>query len=177
VANRWEKPLRILVGIVLMGLFVTASLFVVTRYAGGWGVPYFSFTSERGSRCTNDFAGYTCDPVTLADVEFFGDVNLPDDSRIVRGTYRATHDYRLDAVLEVPAPHAAAALHSLREGFGKCQPGHPSALNPAGLTKICVLANDTNYTASGEPDSRLFTIGTGLRKDGTRVIALAIKSL
>ncbi len=47
---------------------------MVTRYAGGWGVPYFSFTSERGSRCTNDFAGYTCDPVTLADVEFFGDV-------------------------------------------------------------------------------------------------------
>src|SRR6187549_3778376 len=107
VANRWRKPLRILIGIVLMGLFVTASLFVVTRYAGGWGVPYFSFTSERGSHCTNDFAGYTCDPVTLADVEFFGDVNLPDDSRIVSGTYRATHDYRLDAVLEVPAPHAA----------------------------------------------------------------------
>jgi len=160
-----------------MGLFVTMSLYVVTRYAGGWGVPYFSFTSERGSHCTNDFAGYTCDPVTLADVEFFGDVNLPDDSRIVSGTYRATHDYRLDAVLEVPAPHAAAALHSLREGFGKCQPGHPSPLNPAGLTKMCVLANDTDYTASGEPDSRLFTIGTGLRKDGTRVIALAIKSL
>ncbi len=44
-----------------MGLFVTASLYVVTRYAGGWGVPYFSFTSERGSHCTNDFAGYTCD--------------------------------------------------------------------------------------------------------------------
>ena len=44
-----------------MGLFATAALYVVTRYAGGWGVPYFSFTSERGSRCTNDFAGYTCD--------------------------------------------------------------------------------------------------------------------
>ena len=172
------KPLRILVGIVLMSLFAAAALYVVTRYAGGWGVPYFSFTSERGSRCTNDFAGYTCTPVTLADVEFFGDLNLPDDSTVISGTYRSTHDYRLDAVVEVPAPHAAAALRNLHEGFGKCQPeGHPSPLNPAGLTKLCVLANDTSYTASGEPDSRLFTIGTGVRKNGTRVIAMAIKSL
>ena len=56
VANRWEKPLRILVGIVLMGLFVTASLFVVTRYAGGWGgcstayIPY-GWTWYRGTSC------------------------------------------------------------------------------------------------------------------------------
>ena len=160
-----------------MGLFVTMSLYVVTRYAGGWGVQYFSLTSERGSHCTNDFAGYTCEPVTLADVEFFGDVDLPEDSTIISGTYRSTHDYRLDAVLQVPAPHAGAALSGLHESFGKCQPGHPSPLNTAGLTKICVLANDTTYTASGEPDSRLFTIGTGLRKDGTRVISMAVKSL
>jgi hypothetical protein len=149
---------------------------VVTRYAGGWGVPYFSFTSERGSSCTNDLTGYTCTRLTLGDIEFFGDVDLPDDTSIVSGTYRSTHDYRLDAVVEVPHPHAAAALRSLQESYGKCQPGHPSPLNPTGLTKICVLANDNAYTASGEPDSRLFTIGTGLRKNGSRVIAMVIKS-
>jgi len=160
-----------------MGMFVTACLYVVTRYAGGWGVPYFSFTSERGSHCTNDFAGYTCEPVTLADVEFFGDVDLPEDSTIISGTYRSTHDYRLDAVLQVPGPHAAAALSGLHESFGKCQPGHPSPLNTAGLTKICVLANDDAVTREGEPPSRLFVIGTGIRSDdGTRVVDMTIRS-
>ena len=100
----------------------------------------------------------------------------PTTARSSAARYRSTHDYRLDAVVEVPAPHAAVALRSLHEGFGKCQAGHPSPLNPAGLTKICVLANDNAYTASGEPDSRLFTIGTGVRKNGTRVISMAIKS-
>ena len=176
VADRQGKAMSIIVGVMLMAAFCLITFGLVTRYAGGWGVPFFSFTSERGSTCTNTFTGYTCTPVTLADVEFFGDMDLPDDSTIVSGTYRSTHDYRLDAVVEVPAPHAAAALRNLREGFGTCQPGHPSPLNPAGLTKLCVMANDNAYTASGEPDSRLFTIGTGLRKDGSRVISMAIKS-
>ncbi len=161
----------------MMAAFVSASLFIVTRYAGGWGVPYFSYTSERGSVCTNDFTGRTCTPLTLADVEFFSDLDLPNDTRVISGTYRATHDYRLDAVLEVPPAGAAKALAALNDGFGKCQPGHPSPLDRRGLTKLCVLANDNSYTASGEPDSRLFTIGTGLRKDGTRAISMSIKSL
>jgi hypothetical protein len=125
VANRWRKPLRILIGIVLMGMFRHCVPLRGDPLRRRLGVPYFSFTSERGSHCTNDFAGYTCEPVTLADVEFFGDVDLPEDSTIISGTYRSTHDYRLDAVLQVPAPHAAAALSGLHESFGKCQPGIP----------------------------------------------------
>jgi hypothetical protein len=39
-----------------------------------------------------------------------------------------------------------------------------------------VLATDDTVRESGEPASRLYSIGTGVRKDGTRTIALSIKS-
>ena len=76
--QRWRKALRILIGIVLMGGFVVVVFVVLSRYAGAWGVPYFSFTTERGSTCTNDFAGYTCTELTLAEVEYFGQFDLPE---------------------------------------------------------------------------------------------------
>src|SRR3712207_2664870 len=120
-----------------MAGFVGIALVILTRFAGGWGVPYFSFTSERGSKCTNDFLGYTCTPLTLAEVEFYADLDLPDDTLVVSGSYRSTHDYYLDAVLEVPAASAAAALKGLLTAFGRClPPGQPSPLNPAGLSNV-----------------------------------------
>ena len=45
------------------------------------------------------------------------------------------------------------------------------------LTAVCVLANDDAVTREGEPPSRLFVIGTGVRTDdGTRVIDMTIRS-
>ena len=92
----------------------------MTRYAGAWGVPYFTFTSERGSTCTNNFTGYTCEPLTLAEVEFYGDLDLPDDTRVISGNYNATHDYRLEASLRMlPAPR--------RPGCGPCSKNSATA--------------------------------------------------
>ena len=81
--TRQPKAMRIIVGVMLMAAFVLITFGLITRYAGGWGVPFFSFTSERGSTCTNNFTGYTCDPLTLADVEFYSEVDLPGDTRVV----------------------------------------------------------------------------------------------
>ena len=105
--NDAAKPLRILIGIVLMGGFVVLVFVVLSRYAGAWGVPYFSFTTERGSTCTNDFTGYTCTPLTLAEVEFFGRVRSAGRHDGPQGRYRSTHDYQLDAVLDVPRASSA----------------------------------------------------------------------
>ena len=159
-----------------MAGFVLVTLAILTHYAGAWGVPYFTFTSERGSKCTNDFTGYTCSPLTLAEVEFYADLDLPDDTSVVSGSYRSTHDYQLDAVLEVPATSAAAALKNLMTAFGRCMPDQPSPLNATGLTSVCVMANINTFTEAGEPASRVYVVGTGLRKDGHRPIALSIKS-
>jgi hypothetical protein len=38
---------------------VLVALAILTQYAGAWGVPYFSFTTDRGSTCKNALAGYT----------------------------------------------------------------------------------------------------------------------
>ncbi len=176
MARQRLRPLRILGGIALMASFVLIVFAILTHYAGAWGVPYFSFTSERGSRCTNNFTGYVCSPLTLAEVEFYADLDLPDDTRVVSGTYRSTHDYQLEAVLEVPAASAAAALKTLATAFGRCVPNQPSLLNTTGLTKICVMSNQDTFTEAGEPASRVYVVGTGLRKDGSRPAALSIKS-
>jgi hypothetical protein len=155
---------------------VAVTLAILTQYAGAWGVPYFSFTTDRGSTCKNDLTGYTCSPMTLADVEYFGDVDLPDDSSVVAGSYRSTHDYQMEAVIDVPGGSAAQALTSLREAFGTCISELPSPVSTEDVQDTCVMANDDIYSESDEPSSRLYLIGTGVRTDGTRVIAMVIKS-
>ena len=162
-ASRHE-PLHVLGGIALMLAIVAVTLGILTQYAGAWGVPYFSFTTDRGSHCKNDLTGYTCSPMTLGDVEYFGDIDLPDDSSVVTGTYRSTHDYQIEAVIEVPGTSALQALTSLNQAFGDC------------LHETCVMANDDVFNESDEPSSRLYLIGTGVRTDGTRIIGMMIKS-
>jgi hypothetical protein len=177
VAERQNKAMRISVGLLLMAGFVMILFGLVLRYAGSWGVPYFTFTSERGSPCTNKLTGYVCDPLTLADVTFYSDAELPADTEVISGTYTATHDYTLHARLEVPKASAGAAMKALAEEFGPCIAGHPAPMETTRLTAVCVLANDDAVTRAGEPPSRLFVIGTGVRADdGTRVIDMTIRS-
>ncbi|HEU5486938.1 MAG TPA: hypothetical protein VFU98_18695 [Microlunatus sp.] len=172
-----NKAMRISIGLLLMAGFVMILFGLITRYAGGWGVPYFSFTSDRGSPCVNKLTGYVCEPLTLADVQFYSDAELPADTKVVSGAYTATHDYTLRARLEVPRASAAVALKGLTEEFGGCVPGHPVPMETTQLSAVCVLANDDAVTRQGEPPSRLYVIGTGIRADdGTRVIDLSIRS-
>ncbi len=168
--------MRVITGIMLMTAFVMIAWALILRYAGGWGLPYFSFQTDRGSSCKNDLTGYTCTKLTLADLEFYGDVDLPDNTKIVSGRYRSTHDYQLDAVLQVPKVSSAAALRALHTGFGACHAGRPSPLNVTGLTSVCVLTNDDTVTEDGETSSRLYAVGTGVRRDGVRLISMSVKS-
>jgi hypothetical protein len=161
---------------ILMLGSVAVTLAILTQYAGAWGVPYFTFRTDRGSTCKNDLTGYTCSPMTLADVEYFGDVDLPEDSAVAAGTYRSTHDYHLEAIIEVPPDSANRALTSLNQTFGNCISEVPSPLSAKGIRDTCVMANDDVFTEAEEPSSRLYLIGTGVRKDGTRVIGMVIKS-
>jgi len=156
--------------------FVGVAVLVLVREAGGWGVPYFSFTSAHGSPCRNDLAGYTCTSMTLEDVEFFGDVDLPAGTRVVTSRYHATHDYDLQARLEVPKASAATALAQLRSAYGTC---HRDARPPApttGLSGVCVILTGDGSDEAGEQPSRIVNVGTGLRPDGVRVVDLAVRS-
>ena len=176
VGRRRRKALRVLAGIGLMTAFVLITFAILIRFAGNWGVPYFDFTSERGSPCTNNLTGFVCTPVTLAEIEFHAEIDLPDDTRVVDGTYQATHDYQLEALLDVPPASADAALKALNETFGACLPDQPAPLNTEGLAKVCTMATLDAITESGEPASRLYVVGTGVRKDGSRPIFMTIRS-
>jgi hypothetical protein len=176
VGRRRQKAMRVLAGIAMMAGFVLIAFAILFRFAGPWGVPYFGFTSDRGSSCTNNFTGYVCTPTTLAEVEFYAELDLPDDTRVVEGTYRSTHDYQLDALLEVPAAGADAALKSLNEAFGPCLGSHPSPLNTRGVQQLCTMATVDAFNESGEPASRLYVVGTGVREDGSRPISMTIRS-
>lgn len=169
------KPVRVIMGIAGMALLVIIPLAVLSRYAGGWGVPYFSFTTERGSPCTNTLTGYTCRPLTLADVEFWAEVDLPDDTVVRDATYVSTHDYRLDAALTVPPASADEALASLNEAFGSCQKNRAAPMDTEGLKSVCVMSDET-ATRAGQATSRLWSVGTGLTADGNRPVVLAIRS-
>lgn len=177
MAQGQNKAMRVSIGILLMTAFVMILFGLITRYAGGWGVPYFSFTSDRGSPCTNKLTGYVCDPITLADVQFYSDAELPADTKVISGSYVATHDYVLKARLEVPKVSAPAAMAALADEFGPCVAGHPVPMETTQLTAVCVLANDDAVIRQGEPPSRLYVIGTGVRTDdGTRVVEMTVRS-
>ncbi len=174
--SRMSKALRVLGGTALMLAFVAAVLVLLVRQAGGWGVPYFSFTSEHGSPCRNNLTGFTCEPLTLADVEFFGDLDLPDDTVVLAGRYQATHDYEMTARLRVPRGSAKQADRLLRESFGPCREGVSTPLPTRGLTKVCTMASENGADELGEVGSRLFTVGSGLDRKGNRVVGLVIRS-
>jgi len=172
---RGSKAVRVLGGTALMLAFVAVVLALLVRQAGDWGVPYFSFTSERGSACRNDLTGYTCDPLTLADVEFHGDLDLPADTVVLAGRYRATHDYEMTAQLRVPKASSAEADRALRESFGPCRKGVSTPLAADGLRKVCAMASEYG-AGSGDLPSRLFTVGSGLDEKGDRLVGLSIRS-
>ena len=171
-----RKALSIAIFCVSLVLGVIVALLVLARFAGGWGIPYFSTTTERGSRCVNTFTGFECASLTLGDVEFFGDVDLPADTRVVRSRYVSTHDYQIQAALEVPPAGAADALAALKESYGGCVKNHPSPLSEPRLTSLCILANDQETTQTGTPDSRVYVVGTALRPDKTLVVNLSVRS-
>lgn len=168
--------MRVIVGVMLMAAFFLITFGLVTRYAGSWGVPFFSYTSERGSTCTNTMTGFTCDPLTLADVRFYTGINLPGDTRVVTGNYTATHDYILNASLRMTAKSQAAGFKALQQEYGACRPEHPPPIPTRGLTQFCVLANDNGATRTGEPPGSLYVVGTGVAKNGTRVVSISVRS-
>jgi hypothetical protein len=166
---------RILIGIGVMIIVAALPFVILSRFAGGWGVPFFSFTTDRGSLCTNDLTGYHCDRLTVADIRWWGDISLPDDTRVVSSYYKSTHNFRLDAVVEVPPSSAAQTYLNLRRTFGDCIHDHPTSLDTDGLGHVCVMANDASdpLADAGPMRDTIYEIGTAIRKaDGVRMIAI-----
>jgi hypothetical protein len=174
--SKLRKAVNIALFCITLVLAVIVALLILARFAGGWGVPYFSTTTDRGSRCVNTFTGFDCPSLTAADIGYFGDVELPPGTQVVSSHYHSTHDYQLEAVLEIPPASASDGLKALEDSYGKCVKNHPSPLTEPGLKSLCILANDQDTTETGVPDSRVFVVATALRADKTRVVNLSVRS-
>lgn len=147
---------------------------VLSHYAGGWGVPYFSFTTDRGGKCTNTFTGYDCDKLTLADINWWGNVKLPEQTTVVRAHYESGHKVTLDAVVVVPADHAKSVATSLHKTFGSCGRERPANIKVKKLKHRCTMANlESDPRAHHGPvANRDYVISTGLHHDGSRVVGI-----
>ncbi len=174
--SKLQKAVNIALFCITLVLAVIVALLILARFAGGWGIPYFSMTTDRGSRCVNTWTGFDCPSVTAADVGYFGGVDLPAGTQVVSSHYHSTHDYQLEAVLEIPPTSAKDGLAALEDSFGRCVKNHPSPLTEPGLKTLCILANDQDTTESGVPDSRVFVVATAVRADSTRVVNLSVRS-
>ncbi|MBO0812517.1 MAG: hypothetical protein J2P23_10790 [Microlunatus sp.] len=172
--QRRHRAGRILIGIGIMIVVAATPFLILSRYAGGWGVPYFTFTTSRGSTCTNDFTGYHCDDLTLADVEWWGDVDFPAHTVVVSSHYKSTNEFTLDAELEIPAAAEKSTAAKLTKIFGGCVQDHPTTLNTDGLTKMCVRANDASdpMLADKPMSNTLYVVTTAYRHGGGMVVGL-----
>lgn len=171
------KPLRVLGGMLMMLGSVAVAFAILTQFAGHWGVPYFSFTTGRGSTCTNSWIGYTCDQLSVSDLNWWGDVSLPSETSVRSARYVSTHDYALNATVEVPKQQASSTLAALKESFGDCG-DHPAPMSTQGLSDVCVMADNLADAGGNDPSksSRTYTVGTAVRSNGVRLIVLDITS-
>lgn len=174
--RRPHRVRAVLIGLGVMTLAVVVAAAVVWSRAGRWGVPYFSFTNEFGSQCTNGWAGHTCNPITLDQIADVAKVRFPVDTVIVNGEYRQTHDFFLNTRLEIPRNQAKKSLAAMNKAYGKCLPGHATTLPSDGLKQICVMSNADGAVTKGVPEDRIYTVGTGVRSDGVRVVQIDLRS-
>lgn len=161
-----------------MIVLVAIPVVIVFHYAGSWGVPFFSFTTDRGGKCTNTITGYTCDQLTPADISWWGDVDLPQHTNVVSGHYESTDKSRLDAVVVVPKSEAKSTYKKLRKTFGSCGRKRPSNIDASKLKHRCIMAHPESEPRAdhGPGSDRTYVISTGLRHDGDRVIGIKEKS-
>jgi hypothetical protein len=172
VAERRHRAGRILIGIGIMIILAATPFVILSHYAGRWGVPYFTFTTDRGTTCTNDFTGYHCDHLTVSDITWWGDIRLPPGTRVVSSYYKSTHNFRLDAVVEIPSDQVGWTINTLRQSFGTCVPGHPTQTATEDLTSKCVRANDASDDESSRLPDTLYEITTGYNKKHVVVVGI-----
>lgn len=160
------------VGLVLLTAIAFA---ILSQFAGGWGIPYFPFTTANGSKCTNTWTGYTCPALTRADFELYAETTLPIGTRIRSASYTVTNDVTVDAALVTNKSSVDAARKQLVEGFGGCGSG-PVPDQLANATHVCRMSTDDDTATDKPPPPRLFSVVTGIMADGSMVTVLHIQS-
>jgi|GEM_PF-1149021 len=172
-----RKAGRVLVGIAAMTLVIVAALMILTVNAGRWGVPYFSFTTDRGTQCTNTWGGYRCTNLTVADYNHWSDFALPDGTQLVKSSYTKNNaDFQIDAQLRTDAQHAEAVGKALLSRYGACQKSGARPVELVGYTDVCLVNSDLTRGTQSSSLSRKWMVATGVAPDGSRLTVLSFGS-
>jgi len=175
--RRMPKPVRVLIGIGLMLALVAGGLGILGSQAGDWGVPYFSFTTENGTTCTNTWIGHTCDDVTLADFEQWADLQVPEGTTLLSASYTKTNaDFEVVAELRTDPEHAKEFGELLKEKYGKCQDAGYRPEELADHDEVCLVNSVLARGTQDAPLTRRWLLSTGVAKDGTRLTLLTFAS-
>lgn len=167
----------ITLGVVLAVVLIVLVVLLVN--AGRWGVPGFSFTNERGSRCHNHVVGVTCDPMTIEDVGFRAGIEIPPGATMQSATYSEAGRFDLTSQLTFPQPTAQQTADAFAAKFGDCRPGLATPLSAIeGIKDVCVRSNDFPGATlnGGKLSDRLWTVSTGNRPDGSVAVHLRVRS-
>lgn len=172
-----RKAARVLIGTALMLLVVLVALGILMLNAGRWGVPYFSFTTDRGSRCTNTWTGYHCENITVADYNRWSDFALPDGTMLMKSSYtKDNNDFTIEAQLRTDAAHAEAVGLALVARYGACHSDGVRPIELVGYDQICLINSDHQRGTQTSSLSRKWVIATGVAKDGSRLTVLSFGS-
>ncbi len=173
--RRLPKPLRILIGIVVMGLFTAAALGFVLKRAGDWGIPYFSYTAPGGTICTNTIDGHNCPYVTKDDFQRWSNLDVPEGTMLLRASYASDLlSSTMSATLRTDADQAEDFLALLTETFGDCQPGGVEPAELDGFDELCIANSARARGTQGVSFTRSWSFATGLNEDGLRVTVLTV---
>jgi len=171
------KPVRVLLGTVCMVAVVAVGLGLLVSRAGEWGVPYFSFPTDNGTRCTNTWAGYECHDLTIADYDRWSDFPVPAGSTLVASSYsRTSNDFTVTAQLRTDSSHSEAVGKDLTTKYGACLPVGVRPVELVGYDKICLINSDLMRGTQQVPLSRRWSIATGVAKDGSRLTVVNFSS-
>ena len=175
--RRIPKPVRVLIGITLMMALVAGGLAYLGSKAGEWGVPYFTFTTEHDTTCTNTWIGHTCEDVTLADFEEWAKLDVPEGTTLLSATYtKRNADFEVVAELRTDAKHAKSFGKALKEQYGGCQDAGFRPTELEGYEQVCLVNSVLARGTQDAPLTRRWMVSTGVAEDGTRLTLLTFAS-
>ncbi|WP_133753701.1 hypothetical protein ACF3NT_03650 [Naumannella halotolerans] len=173
-----QRRRRNLITLAVIAALAVAAVLGALHLASRLGVPGFSYTNEYGSRCTNGFIGHDCDPITVAELNLHAETDFPEDVELLESSFENGQDWRVRALLRVPAAEVEQTTAMLDERFGECEELDPdTALQdiPAGdYTEICRDRSSGMFDDEGERVESFHEVVRAVVADGSMIVDVEV---
>lgn len=179
IRTKRYRKLKVITGITGIAVVVLFLWLILSGLAGRWGVPGFAFTNDYGSDCKNNLTGYTCSPMTLADIEQATGFDLPEDAEVQSSLLTMPNDEVQAQILLTAQQAEEIAVHDrLQQNYGDCSPLAASPLNSIpGLTDLCVRTNmGVTVTEAEQATTKLWRVSVANTPEGNVLVDFDIRN-